>query len=40
MAQHGVETQMNSNYMLNAFTIRGEDGDYSKMVLIMDAEKA
>ena len=40
MAQHGVETQMNSNYMLNAFTIRGNDGNYSKMVLVMDAEKA
>lgn len=30
---------MNSNYLLNAFTIRTE-GDYSKMVLVMDAEKA
>ena len=30
---------MNSNYLLNAFTIRKE-GDFSKMVLVMDAEKA
>ena len=31
---------MNSNYLLNAFTIRKEEENYSKMVLVMDAEKA
>ena len=39
MAQHGVKTQMNSNYLLNAFTLRNSE-NFSKMVLVMDAEKA
>ena len=43
LEQHGVRTQMNSNYLLNAFTIRdfsrGDGaGDFSKMVLVMDGE--
>ena len=39
LAQHGVETEMNSSYMLDAFTLRNSE-NHSRLIFVMDAEKA